>query len=152
MANDIHTAILDKRRKCFHLADGTAIQFSAMLDGDCNITDDANEAVIAIYLLPDGRYKGPDLRLFRDTDGNRPTMRSDRNDLECVAVNLRGRFFRLDDDGRLPFSVALDHNLQPTDHHAEMTVAIVQLPDGLYRGVDLRLFTEDHPDMVEALH
>ncbi|MCP1843621.1 hypothetical protein ACVIHI_003461 [Bradyrhizobium sp. USDA 4524] len=33
-----------------------------------------------------------------------------------------------------------------------MTVAIFQLPDGLYRGVDLRLFTEDHPDMVEALH
>ncbi|MCP1843620.1 hypothetical protein ACVIHI_003462 [Bradyrhizobium sp. USDA 4524] len=100
MANDIHTAILDKRRRCFHLADGTAIEFSAMLDADCNITDDMNSAVIAIYMLDDGRYKGIDLRLMSDADGNEPTMRPNCH-LECEAVNLRERFFRLDDDGIL---------------------------------------------------
>lgn len=152
MANDIHTTILDKRRKCFHLADGTVVEFSAMLDRHCNITDDVSEAVIAIYMLSDGRYKAIDLRLLSDTDGNEPTMRLNCDNLECEAVNLRGRFFRLCDNGKLPFSIALDHNLQPTNSHDEMTVAIYLLPEGLYRGVDLRIFTEDHPDMLEALH
>jgi hypothetical protein len=32
----------------------------------------------------------------------------------------------------------------------ETVLAIVQLPDGLYRGDDLRLFRDDYPDMLES--
>lgn len=148
MPNSIKTTTLDRRRKCFHLADGTTLEFSAMLDGDCNVTDDASAAVIAIYQVSDGRYKGPDLRLFKDTDGNAPMAYLDC-DVKVIAVNVRGKFFRLDDGTTLPFVAGLDIDLQPTNNADAIVVAIAQLSDGLFRGVDLRLFKDT--DMIEVL-
>jgi hypothetical protein len=150
MTDGIHTAILNRHRKVFQLSNGVIVEFEAMLDGDCNITDDANTAVIAIYKTG-GRYKGVDMRLFVDSDGNEPTAYPNCDDLDCAAVNLRGKFFRLDDGATIPFAAMLDGDCNIIDDANAAVIAIVRLPDGLYRGVDLRLFIEDHPDMLETL-
>lgn len=65
------------------------------------------------------------------------------SDIEMTKVNRRGMFFRLVDDTKLAFAKMLDINLNPTDNPDACTVALYQLPDGEFRGVDLRLFHDD---------
>ncbi|MBB4397015.1 hypothetical protein GGD62_006146 [Bradyrhizobium sp. ERR14] len=36
-------------------------------------------------------------------------------------------------------------------HRKQLTWWTTLVTEGLYRGVDLRLFTEDHPDMLETI-
>jgi hypothetical protein len=63
-------------------------------------------------------------------------------DIHTTAINRRGKFFRLIDDNILRFSKMLDINLNPTENPDECILAVYQLPDGEFRGVDLRLFHE----------
>jgi hypothetical protein len=65
------------------------------------------------------------------------------SDIEMTAVNRRGKFFRLVDETKLMFAKMLDIDLNPTDNPDKCIVALYRLPDGEFRGVDLRLFHDD---------
>ncbi|OKO68913.1 hypothetical protein AC628_34680 [Bradyrhizobium sp. NAS96.2] len=81
--------------------------------------------------------------MFADANGNEATKEPYRDDIQCTAVNLRNKFFRMTDDTVIAFN---------TININEAPIAIVELPNGAFRCVDLRLFTVDHPDMIEVLH
>jgi len=68
-------------------------------------------------------------------------------DIHTTAVNRRGKFFRLIDDTILPFTQMLDIKGNVTNNPDECVLAVYQLPSGLFRGVDLRLFERE--DMME---
>jgi hypothetical protein len=148
MANsDINTTTVNRRGKFFRLIDGTILEFTAMLDCNCNPTDNPDECIIAMYEIPDGLFKGVDLRLFSDDNSNE---RASVTDIQCTAINRREMFFRLIDGTILEFTAMLDCNCNPTDNPDECVVAICKLPDGLFRAIDLRIL-DDHPDMWETL-
>lgn len=67
MANsDINTTTVNRRGKFFRLIDGTILEFTAMLDCNCNPTDNPDECVVAICKLPDGLFRAIDLRILDD--------------------------------------------------------------------------------------
>lgn len=70
------------------------------------------------------------------------------SDVHTTGVNRRGKFFRLIDDTKLMFARMLDINMNPTENPDECIVALYQLPDGEFRGVDLRLFHDDEMQEV----
>jgi hypothetical protein len=113
MANsDINTTTVNRRGKFFRLIDGTILEFTAMLDCNCNPTDNPDECIIAMYEIPDGLFKGVDLRLFSDDNSNE---RASVTDIQCTAINRREMFFRLEDDTTIKFTAMLDCNCnQPT--------------------------------------
>lgn len=66
MASDIQTTAVNRHGKFFRLIDDTKLMFAKMLDIDLNPTENSDECIVALYRLPDGEYRGVDLRLFRD--------------------------------------------------------------------------------------
>jgi hypothetical protein len=54
-----------------------------------------------------------------------------------TAVNRRGKFFRLEYDTIINFISMLDIDCKPTTNPDDCIIAIFQLPDGLFKGVDL---------------
>lgn len=75
-------------------------------------------------------------------------MSNANSDIPATAVNRRGKFFRLLDDTILPFTTMLNINGKVTDNPDDCILAVYQLPGGLFRGVDLRLFERE--DMMEV--
>lgn len=145
---DISTTTLNRKGRYFALEDGTTIDIAAMLDERGNVTE-PDTAIIGIYELSfDKLYRAADLRLFRDERGNKP-IRSTCATIQCNSVNLRDRYFRLADGGRMNITTTLDIDLRPTTDPDAAVIAIFQLPDGLMRGIDLRPF--DDPDTQESL-
>lgn len=136
MAGDIHTTTVDRHGKFFRLADDTILKFAAMLDIDGNVTSNPDDCVLAVYQLPGGSFKGVDLRLFE-------MPRRSHVDIHATALNRRGKFFRLEDDNVLKFTAMLDIDCKPTDNPDDCVLAVFQLPNGLLRGVDLRIFGDD---------
>jgi hypothetical protein len=146
-SSDIHTTTVDRSGKFFRLVDGNVLKFTTMLDIDGNVTTNPDDCVLAVYQLPGGSFKGADLRLFEDAQWSGHVHR----DIACKALNRRGRFFRLEDDNVLKFTVMLDIDCKKTDNPDDCVLAVFQLPNGLFRGVDLRMFNE-HEDMQEITH
>lgn len=70
-------------------------------------------------------------------------------DILTTAVNRRGKFFRLEDESVLHFKTMLDIDGNVTTDPDQCILAVYQLPNGLMRGVDLRLFDDD---MQEVTH
>lgn len=68
MASDIHTTGVNRRGKFFRLIDGTRLMFTRMLDIECKPTENPDECILAVYQLPDGEFRGVDLRLFHDDE------------------------------------------------------------------------------------
>jgi hypothetical protein len=68
MAGDIHTTAVNRRGKFFRLIDDTILRFTAMLDINCKPTENPDECVLAVYQLPDGEFRGVDLRLFHEDE------------------------------------------------------------------------------------
>lgn len=146
---DITTTILNRHGSCFILEDGTILPIDAMTDDRGNVAD-PDAATIGIYQLAcDGLYRAADLWLFQDDLGNEP-MRPSSPTIECTAVNLRDRYFRLIDGNRLDIETTLDADLRPTTDPDDAVLAIFKLPDGLYRGIDLRPMRD--PDNLETAH
>lgn len=143
MAGDIHTTTVDRHGRFFRLVDGNVLKFAAMLDIDGNVTSNPDDCILAVYQLPGGSLKGVDLRLF-ETPGTRHV----HTDICCKALNRRGRFFRLEDDNVLKFTTMLDIDCKPTNNPDDCVLAVFQLPCGLLRGVDLRIFGEDDQEIT----
>jgi hypothetical protein len=154
MASFVHTATANRREQCFDFK-GEKIDWRAMLDIDCNPTDDGSDAVVAIYEFDPDQFVAIDLRLFRETgssDGRHlKWLESNATiaQMNGTAVNRRGKFFRLENDGVLPFKRMLDIHGNVTTDPDSCIVAVFELPNGLYRGLDLREF--EHPDNTETL-
>lgn len=148
--SDINTTTVSRDERKFYLEDGSTLNILVMLDADGNAAR-PDDAVIGIYSLSDGEFRGVDLRLFRDDadSDSEPVARPTSDDIRCDGVNRRGKFFRLDNGGRLNFSVMLDGDLRVTNEPDHAVVALFELPDGLFRGVDLRVFDQD---MQEITH
>lgn len=68
MSSDIETTGVNRRGKFFRLIDDTILHFTTMLDINCKPTDDPDKCILAVYQLPDGEYRGVDLRLFHDEE------------------------------------------------------------------------------------
>jgi hypothetical protein len=67
----------------------------------------------------------------------------------AVAVNRKGKFFRLDDDTKLPFIEMLDASGKKTLNPDDCIIALYQLPNGMFSGVDLRLFGHDQQETTQ---
>lgn len=70
------------------------------------------------------------------------------SDIPTTAVNRRGKFFRLIDDTILPFTTMLDISGNVTSNPDDCILAVYHLPNGIMRGVDLRMFERE--DMMET--
>lgn len=148
----IETTLINRSKKYFRTQDGTILQFCAMFDHDLNPTTDANACVLAVYHCDDdGVFKGLDTRIVRDEiTGSPATHLYSKEEIEGVSFNRGGRLFRLVDGSVMRFAATLDRNLKRTNE-ADYIMAIVKLPFGLFRALDLRMF-DDHPDMWETTH
>jgi hypothetical protein len=69
--------------------------------------------------------------------------------LQAVAVNRKGKYFRLVDDSKLPFCSMMDINGDETEDADACVIALFQLPDGRFSGVDLRLFGADMQETTQ---
>ncbi len=69
--------------------------------------------------------------------------------LQAVAVNRKGQYFRLDDDSKLPFCAMMDANGEDTEDPDACVIALFQLPNGRFSGVDLRLFGDDQQETTQ---
>lgn len=74
MSGDLHTTGVNRRGKFFRLIDDTILVFSKMLDINCNPTENPDDCIIAVYQLPDGEYRGVDLRLFHEDEWQETTQ------------------------------------------------------------------------------
>lgn len=154
MAGFLNSAIVNRNDQCFEYA-GHHIDWFKMLDGDCNPVDDSDDCAIAVYKFSQEEWTAVDLRLFREKGSKSKehlawlTIANKQRHVCGVAINRRGKFFRLADDNIVPFKCMIDINGNVTSDPDACIVAIYQLPCGLYRGLDLRVC--DDPDVAETL-
>ena len=73
----------------------------------------------------------------------------DPTPLLAVAVNRHGRYIRLEDDRKLPIVAMMDIHGDDTEDPATCVIAIIERPDGLFTGVDLRRFDEDMQETMQ---
>lgn len=133
MASFLHSATVNRRAQCFHY-EGAMIDWDVMLDINLRPTDDASEAFVVIYEWDRDEFTAIDLRLFRETESNSNKHQvwldsAMSIEINGAAINPSGKFLRLVDDTIIPF-IAVNG------------VAVFQLPDGLYRGIDIKALNE----------
>jgi hypothetical protein len=153
MAGFLNSATVNRNDQCFEYA-GHRIDWLTMLDGDCNLVENANECAIAVYKFSQEEWTAVDLRLFRENGSKSKEhlawlKSATFGEIMGVAVNRRAQCFRLEDDSTIPFTAMIDIDGDITSDPNACVVAIFQLPDGLYRGLDLRVL--DDPDITETL-
>jgi hypothetical protein len=154
MTSFFHLATANRREHCFDYM-GVKIDWRTMLDNDLNPTDEASEAVVAVYEFDPDQFVAIDLRLFRETGSDDSKHLkwlegiATAAEINGTAMNRRGKFFRLENDGRLPWKCMLDIAGNVTTDPDCCIVAVFELPNGLYRGLDLRDI--EYPDNVETL-
>jgi hypothetical protein len=154
MAGFLNSATINRNDRCFEYA-GHRIDWLTMLDGACNLVENADDAAIAVYKFSQEEWTAVDLRLFREKGSEaREHLPWLKSATSCDApagvwINRHGKFFRLEDDTVVPFKCMIDINGDVTSDSNACIVAIFQLPDGLYRGLDLRVL--DNPEFAEIL-
>jgi hypothetical protein len=153
MAGFLNSATVNRNEQCFEYA-GHRIDWLTMLDGDCNLVENANECAIAVYKFSQEEWTAVDLRLFREKGSKSKEhlawlTSATSSAIKGVAVNRRAQCFRLEDDSTIPFTAMIDINGDITSDPDACIVAIFRLTGGIYRGLDLRVL--DEPDFAETL-
>ncbi len=153
MAGFLNYATVNRREQCFEYA-GHRIDWLTMLDCDCNFVENADDCAIAVYKFSQKEWTAVDLRLFREKESKSKEhlawlTSATSGEIKGVSVNRRAQCFRLEDDSTIPFAAMIDINGDITSDPIACVVAIFQLPDGLYRGLDLRVL--DDAEMAETL-
>lgn len=69
--------------------------------------------------------------------------------LKAVAINKAKRFIRLEDDTTLPIVALLAADGEETENMDECIIALFQLPDKMYSGVDIRRFDADMQETTQ---